>query len=58
LEGSLILRVTSAFNPPANDDPLGIVVDYSTRFYYGEIDDVRLYNRALTDAEMSALASY
>ena len=58
LQGILILRVTSAFNPPANDDFLGIGVDYSTRFYYGDIDDVRLYNRALTDDEMTALASY
>jgi len=57
LQGSLILRTTSAFNPPANDDFLGIGVDYSTRFYYGDIDEVRLYNRALTDAEMAALAS-
>jgi Concanavalin A-like lectin/glucanases superfamily len=39
----------------ANTDPLGIGVDFATRFFNGAIDDVRLYNRALSAEEIQEL---
>ena len=56
LQGTLILLTPGSYTPVANDDPLGIGVDYSSRYYYGDIDDVRLYNRALSDAEVAVLS--
>jgi hypothetical protein len=39
----------------ATSHPLRIGVDYSSRYFAGAIDDVRLYSRALEDFEIEAL---
>jgi hypothetical protein len=45
------------FTIMTNVHSLWIGVDYSTRFFAGAIDDIRLYSRALEDFEIGALFS-
>lgn len=39
-------------NPQSNDNPLKIGVDYSSRFFNGKIDEVRIWNVARTAAQI------
>jgi hypothetical protein len=45
----------TAYAIQANTDALRIGVDYSTRYFAGAIDDVRIYSRALASDEIAAL---
>jgi hypothetical protein len=48
----------AASNPTSNSSPFRIgASNYAGRFFTGNIDDVRVYNRALSLAEITALAS-
>jgi hypothetical protein len=46
---------TLPYTIQSNTDVLRIGVDYSTRYFKGAIDDVRLYSRALAAEEIAAL---
>lgn len=46
-------QLTGSVSPVvANSDPLRIGVDYSSRFFNGDIDEVRIWNVALTAAQV------
>ncbi len=58
--GNLVTESTASYSITANDNKLYIGTDYvpqSDRVWDGQIDDVRIYNRALTQAEIRQLAS-
>jgi hypothetical protein len=46
---------TAGYTAQTNSDPLVIGIDYANRFFAGAIDDVRLYDRVLSAAEIEAL---
>ena len=58
--GNLVTESTASYSITANDNKLYIGTDYvpqSDRVWDGQVDDVRIYNRALTPPEIRLLAS-
>jgi hypothetical protein len=55
INGSLAYASTAGYATQTNSDPLALGVDYANRFFNGAIDDVRLYDRVLSPAEIEAL---
>jgi hypothetical protein len=45
------------FTPQVRNNTLRFGVDYQASFFDGSIDDIRIYTRALSDSEISALAA-
>jgi len=58
LNGEFLASETASDPVVQNDLPLeiGIETPVATEFYDGKIDEIRIYNRALTDAEIALLA--
>lgn len=61
VDGVASATSTATQNPnAANTDPLCFAVDYLTtgpaRFWNGDLDDIRIYSRALTQDEVDAIA--
>ena len=57
INGAVSVTHSQGFTPQNTSNTLRIGVDYPTRFFSGSIDDVRIYTRALTSAEIAALAA-
>lgn len=58
IDGVEVSQIAQASGPTANDDPIYIGTDYipgNDRHFPGVIDDVRLYNRALSVGEIKNL---
>ena len=57
LDGALGATATFSGTPMfmKSGQTLGIGCDYPTEFMHGQIDDVRIYNRALSEAEVAGL---
>ncbi len=58
LNGVLVSAVSKTFSPICGDEPirLGIWWQQGPQFFTGTMDEVRIYNRALTEAEVKALS--
>ncbi len=60
VDGVVCFTGTTGYWSAANTDPLGIGIDYtleSNRLFWGSIDDIRIYNRVLSQNEISILAN-
>lgn len=55
IDGVLAYSGTAGYTAQSNADLFQIGVDYANRFFAGSIDDLRLYNRPLSAAEIEAL---
>ena len=58
INGNLKRQVISTTSPKLNDDPVTIGAggyDSISDFFLGDIDDVRIYNRVLSDSEVTEL---
>jgi hypothetical protein len=55
VNGILVLSSNPYWQMQTNSDPVRIGLDYSQRYFNGRIDDIRLYNRVLTEQEIQAL---
>ncbi len=60
IDAQLAYTGTAGYALPTNHDPLAIGLDYTVadgRFFAGAIDDVRIYDRALSTSEIAELAT-
>lgn len=59
VDGVLLYIGSPGYKATVTADPLGIGIDYtlaSARFFFGTLDNIRIYNRVLTMQEIDALA--
>lgn len=59
INGSLAGQASFSGTPAANNDPLQLGADQNTagRYFNGELDELRIYNTALSQAQISALVA-
>lgn len=58
IDGSEVLNQTTSVKLTANAEPLMIGANWqSTKYWHGLLDDIRIYDTALTDAAIAAIAS-
>ncbi len=59
INGSLAGQASFAGTPVANNNPLQLGADqnYPGRYFNGELDELRIYNVALTEAQIAALVA-
>lgn len=59
INGSLAGQASFAGTPVANNDPLQLGADQNLagRYFNGELDELRIYNAALSEAKISALVA-
>jgi hypothetical protein len=55
VNGALAYAGTAGYATSSNNDSFDIGLDYTNRFFAGSIDDVRLYDRVLSAAEIETL---
>lgn len=55
VNGELLSRSKSGKKSPQNNGPLRIGSEWGRGFWNGSIDDIRIYNRALTEEQVKAL---
>lgn len=59
INGSLAGQASFSGTPRANDDPLQLGADqnFAGRFFNGELDEVRIYDSALSEAQIAAVVA-
>jgi hypothetical protein len=58
LNGQLIKQASIGSQNAANNSPLRIGSEFNRNYWNGKIDDVRIYNRALSEEEVKALYEF